>query len=168
MYYADVYCCIWRARLDGSEPKKIVPIVTSKIQDITIDYENSLLYWIEQGNIYRSDLSGNNITQFTVLNSFSPTSISISNGTLFWTQKDVNGNGSIYSYSLISNITTAVLQMTSLDPGDISSLIPKSIMHSGIGGWVGVCVCVCVLDVCVRIVLPHLMQLVLYSYHIPI
>lgn len=116
--------------MDGSNPVKIVTTVANKILDLAIDYETLSLYWIDNGNIYKSDFTGNGVTVVNVLESSSPTGISISNGTLYWTQK-VNGNGSIYSYSLASNTTKSVIQMSSLHPGDISSLIPKSIIQSG-------------------------------------
>jgi low density lipoprotein receptor-related protein 5/6 len=126
MYYSDTRCCIWKAKLDGTDPVLVIADI-SHIKDITIDFDNSKLYWIDNDVIYNSNLDGSDVKM--ILNS-SATGISIINSTLYWTQSNMQGVGSILSYSFVTNVTNTVLQMANLVPGDISSIISKSYIQS--------------------------------------
>ena len=135
MFFADIFCCIWRASLDGNNPLEIytvpIPYSTNEILDLSVDILNSSLYWNVDGAVYRSDLSGGGV-EHVVRTLTNPASLSVGNGTLYLSRKNNNGNnGSIFSYSLGSSLLSTVIENNSLDPGDISAFLPKSFVMSG-------------------------------------
>ena len=120
--------------MDGKNPMKLVsPAGDQKFEDIAVDHKNSVLYWTNNGNIYSSDLNGNNVTEHESGSSI-PSGISVSDDVLYWTQKKAESpdGGAIYSFDLGSGGSiNLVLQNESLDPLDMSSFVPKKIVDSG-------------------------------------
>ena len=126
MYFGDLYCCIWRANLDGSNPIKIINNLID-IRDISVDAINSTLYWNVGGHIYKSNLSGGD-RERVLLNLSDTTSLSANNGTLYLSKRRTDQNGSLFTYSY--GLLSTVIEGSSLDPGDISTFLPKSFLMS--------------------------------------
>lgn len=126
IFYADKYCCVWRANSDGTNPEKIISGST-EISDIAIDITNSTLYWTDSGIIYQSGFNGQNKQQINTNINGSPIGLSVNNSTLYWSSMD----GSIISYSLNGGETRSVIEQSTLHPQDISTFISKSIIQSG-------------------------------------
>ena len=140
MYFADVFCCIWRASLDGSNATKIITGIFD-IRDISVDAINSTLYWNAYGVIYKSNLSGGD--QEMVVPSLSDTTrLSANNGTLYLSRQRTGQNGSLFSYS--SGLLNTVIEGSSFDPGDISTFLPKSFLMSS-----KCSTCTCTIVLCV-------------------
>ena len=120
--------------MDGKNAMKLInPTGVPKFEDIAVDHKNSVLYWTNNGNIYSSDLNGDNVTEHES-GSSTPSGISVSDDVLYWTQKKAESTdgGAIYSFDLDSGGSISlVLQNESLDPLDMSSFVPKKIVDSG-------------------------------------
>ncbi len=123
--------------MNGSDPVKIINIVINKINDLAVDYDNSMLYWVDNGTIYNSDYNGNDQSSISksVTNSSEPFGISIINGVLYWTQKETAlVTGAIYSFALHSDVISAAIisnNNSSINPNDISAFISKEVIASG-------------------------------------
>ena len=134
IYYADVYCCIWRAKMDGSDPTKIISFSGGKVEDLAIHYESHTLYWTRNDLIYYASLDGAGpvaTLNSSILKDSSPIGLSITNGTLYWTQqRRENVDGTIFSYYLGSAFSEILLNDDTLDPGDISSVLSKDVLKT--------------------------------------
>ncbi len=141
IFFADVSCCIWRSNMDGSDPQIIIMGGVSEVTDLAMDYNTSMLYWVDSGVIHSSDYNGQGKTILSVVNTSIPSGVSVNDGTLYWTQKRTEeANGAIYSYLLQGGVGGAEVigNNSSLNPNDISAFVSKEVIASG------VCVCVCV------------------------
>ena len=141
IFFADTETCIWRANMDGSNPIKIINTVTDKIKDLAIDFNNSMLYWVDDGMILNSDYNGYNKGSISesVINSSVPSGVSIISGVLYWTQKETElSNGAIFSFALNSNTNVANVVSSNnssvnhtINPHDISAFMSKEVIASG-------------------------------------
>ena len=139
IFFADIHCCIWRSNMDGTNYTKIiptVPTVVSQIMDLAIDYNNSVLYWVDNEHIHFSNYDGSNsgVVSSVVLNSSVPVGVSIDDGVLYWTQrKSGSREGAIFSYDLEGQLKVAnvINSNDAFDPHDISAFVSKDVTSSG-------------------------------------
>lgn len=120
--------------MDGSDKTKVISFSGGKVEDLAIHYESHTLYWTRNDLIYYASLDGTGpVTTLNsvILQSSSPVGLSITNGTLYWTQQRTeNVDGTIFSHYLGSTFSEILLNDDTLDPGDISSVISKDILKS--------------------------------------
>lgn len=120
--------------MDGSDQTKIISFTGGKVEDLAVHYENHTLYWTRNDLIYYASLDGTGpVTTLnsSVLKDSSPVGLSITNGTLYWTQqRRENADGTIFSHYLGSSFSEVLLNDDTLDPGDISSVLSKDVLKS--------------------------------------
>ena len=122
--------------MDGSDPVKIINTVETAVKDLAVDYNNSILYWVDNGQIYSSNYEGSDRASInsSILNASVPFAVSVSDGVLYWTQQRTDTQeGAIYSFVLEGGVGKAdmVDSDSSLDPHDISAFVSKEVIASG-------------------------------------
>ncbi len=86
IYVANIWGKIQRLNLDGSNFQSNFITNSNSPDNITIDTENSKIYWSDGGNLKRANLNGSN-PQNIVKGSGTLTGIAIAGGKVYWTER---------------------------------------------------------------------------------
>ena len=91
IYVTNNWGKIQRLNLEGSNFQQNLTRGSKSPENITIDAENSKIYWSEDGNLKRANLNGSN-RQDIIKSSGAITGIAIAGGKVYWTETSVHAS----------------------------------------------------------------------------